>query len=88
MSKVDVIRRYIGSEDFYDLNGTEMLSKILAAMDEYAQEQVKLFAMPAVVKQRELLRSYNKFVNEKCLLAGGILSDFEIEKFEKTQDYE
>jgi hypothetical protein len=36
-----------------------------------------------VSQQRELLRSYNKFVNEKCLLAGGVLSDFEIEKFEE-----
>lgn len=48
MSNVDIIRKHIGSDDFYDLNGTEMLSKILAAMDEYAQEQVKLFAIPDV----------------------------------------
>lgn len=48
MDKVDIIRKYIGSSDFYDLNGTEMLSKILEAMEEYAQEQVKLFTTPDI----------------------------------------
>lgn len=65
MSKVDIIRRHIGSDDFYDLNGTEMLSKILAAMDEYAQEQVKLFAIPDVSQQRELLLAFERYA-AKC----------------------
>lgn len=41
MSKVDIIKKHIGSDDFYDLNGTEMLSKILASMEEYAEEYYK-----------------------------------------------
>jgi len=48
MSKVDIIRKHIGSDNFYDLNGTEMLSKILAAMEEYSQEQVKNLTIPRV----------------------------------------
>ncbi len=40
-------------------------------------------SLHSVSQQRELLRSYNKFVNEKCLLADGTLSNFEIEKFEE-----
>jgi len=49
MNKVEIIRKHIGSDDFYDLNGTEMLSKILAAMDEYAEQQVKNLNIPAVI---------------------------------------
>lgn len=41
MYKVDIIRKHIGNDDFYDMNGTPLLTKILAAMDEYAQQQVK-----------------------------------------------
>lgn len=41
MNKIDILRKHIGSDDFYDLNGTEMLNKILAAMDEYAEEKTK-----------------------------------------------
>ena len=51
MNKVNIIRKHIGSDDFYDLNGTEMLSKILAAMDEYAEQQVKNLNIPAVINQ-------------------------------------
>ncbi len=40
-------------------------------------------SLHSVRHERELLRSYNKFVNEKCLLADGTLSNFEIEKFEE-----
>ena len=43
----------------------------------------KALTLYGVSQQRELLRSYNKFVNERCLLAGGVLSEFEIKKFEE-----
>lgn len=36
MHKVDVLRKHIGADDFYDLNGDPLLTKILEAMDEYA----------------------------------------------------
>lgn len=39
MNKVDIIKKHLGSDDFYDLNGTQMLSDILEAMDEYARHQ-------------------------------------------------
>lgn len=48
MDKVDIIRKHIGNDDFYDMNGTPLLTKILAAMDEYAQQQVKNCSIPAV----------------------------------------
>lgn len=50
MDKVDIIRKHIGNDDFYDMNGTTLLTKILAAMDEYAQQQVKNCSIPAVSK--------------------------------------
>ena len=59
---------------------------------EYVQYEVRNLIKEAVNKQlrlcivsqqRELLRSYNKFVNEECLLAGGILTDYEIKKFKE-----
>ena len=46
-------------------------------------ELMEAFVLYRVSQRSELLRSYNKFVNEECLLAGGILSDYEIEKFEE-----
>ncbi|MFW5847288.1 MAG: hypothetical protein ACOCVF_00015 [bacterium] len=49
MDKVDIIRKHIDSDDFYDLNGTEMLSKILIAMDEYAEQQLKNFNLHSVM---------------------------------------
>lgn len=54
MDKVDIIRKHIGNDDFYDINGTSLLTKILSAMDEYAQQQVKNCSIPAVVGQSEL----------------------------------
>ena len=48
MDKVDIIRKHIGNDDFYDMNGTPLLTKILAAMDEYAQQQVKNCSIPDV----------------------------------------
>lgn len=48
MDKVDIIRKHIGNDDFYDMNGTPLLTKILAAMDEYAQQQAKNCSIPAV----------------------------------------
>ena len=68
MSKVDIIKKHIGSEDFYDLNGTETLRKILAAMDEYAQEQVKLFAIPDVINRRELLIDFIAYIDNNLEL--------------------
>ena len=55
MDKVDIIRKHIGNDDFYDMNGTPLLTKILAAMDEYAQQQVKNCSIPAVVGRSEQL---------------------------------
>ncbi len=43
----------------------------------------KILFLFGVSQRSEMLRSYNKFINEECLLGGGILSDFEIEKFEE-----
>ena len=37
MDKVEILRKHIGQDDFYDLNGTKLLSNILNAMDEYKQ---------------------------------------------------
>ena len=53
MNKVDIVRKYIGNDDFYDMNGTPLLTKILAAMDEYAQQQVKNCSMPDIVLRSE-----------------------------------
>lgn len=55
MNKVDIVRKYIGNDDFYDMNGTPLLTKILAAMDEYAQQQVKNCSMPDIVLRSEQL---------------------------------
>lgn len=48
MNKVDIVIKHIGNDDFYDMNGTPLLTKILAAMDEYAQQQAKNYSIPAV----------------------------------------
>jgi len=55
MDKVDIIRKHIGNDDFYDMNGTPLLTKILAAMDDYAQQQVKNCSIPAVSGRSEQL---------------------------------
>lgn len=55
MDKIDIIRKYIGNDDFYDMNGTPLLTKILAAMDEYAQQQVKNCSIPNIVLRSEQL---------------------------------
>ena len=49
MNKVDIVIKHIGNDDFYDMNGTPLLNRILAAMDEYAQQQVKNCSIPAVM---------------------------------------
>lgn len=36
IDKVDIIRKHLGEDNFYDLNGTKMLASILNAMEEYA----------------------------------------------------
>ena len=48
MNKVDILIKHIGNDDFYFMNGTPLLIRILAAMDEYAQQQVKNCSIPAV----------------------------------------
>ena len=53
MNKVNIVRKHIGNDDFYDINGTPLLTKILDAMDEYAQQQVKNCSIPAVSVVRE-----------------------------------
>ena len=60
MDKVDIIRKHIGNDDFYDINGTPLLTKILSAMDEYAQLQVNNCSIPAVVGQSEQLKCEHK----------------------------
>ena len=54
MDKVDIIRKHIGNDDFYDMNGTPLLTKILAAMDEYAQQQAKNCTIPLVSNSLDL----------------------------------
>ena len=49
MNKVDIIRKHIGNDDFYDMNGTSMLSNILNAMEEYKEQEVKNCSIPDVV---------------------------------------
>jgi len=77
-------------QEYLDCNGFEALTSFDGTkyyneetVISIALEVVKNCSIPNVSQRSELLRSYNKFVNEKCLLAGGILSDFEIEKFEE-----
>jgi ribosomal protein L29 len=41
MNKVDIIRKHIGSDDFYDINGTSMLTKILAAMEDFSEQEIE-----------------------------------------------
>lgn len=63
---------------------TKPREQIIAAVcANIAEEYAEQLLIQRVSQQRELLRSYNKFINEECLLAGGVLSDFEIEKFEE-----
>ena len=75
MDKVDIIRKHIGNDDFYDMNGTPLLTKILAAMDEYAQQQVKNCSIPDVrlslptdeeIKQKAFDFSYVFRDDEDC----------------------
>lgn len=81
MNKIDILRKYISSDDFYDLNGTKMLTKILKAMEEYAQQQVKLFAISDVSNSddyyahiEDALYSTNAFTTEESTnLANGIV---------------
>ena len=54
MNKVDIVIKHIGNDDFYDMNGTPLLTKILAAMDEYAQQQVKNCDIPLVSNSLDL----------------------------------
>jgi len=55
MNKVDIIRKHIGDDDFYDMNGTSMLTNILNAMEEYKEQEVKNCSIPDVSQQREQL---------------------------------
>lgn len=48
MDKVDIIRKHIGSDDFYEMNGTSLLSKILEAMEEYSQQQIANYSKPVI----------------------------------------
>ena len=48
MNKIDIVIKHIGNDDFYDMNVNLLLNRILAAMDEYAQQQVKNCSIPAV----------------------------------------
>ncbi len=43
----------------------------------------ELWNLHSVSQQRELLSDYNNFINNECVLAGGILTEFEIKKFQE-----
>ena len=67
MNKIDIIRKHIGNDDFYDINGTSLLIKILAAMDEYAHFVTK--------ELKSELKECKKILNDPDLLSeyiGGI----------------
>jgi len=49
-----LVKNYCG---FYDEGEAQEIDDISTVMEEYAQHQVKLFAIPDVNKQRELLLS-------------------------------
>lgn len=68
MDKVDIIRKHIGNDDFYDINGTPLLTKILSAMDEYAQQQVKNCSIPAVSGRSEQLCDFLEWYDEDLTL--------------------
>jgi hypothetical protein len=48
MNKVDIIRKHIGNDHFYDMNGTSMLTNILNAMEDYKEQEVKNCSIPNV----------------------------------------
>ena len=54
MNKVDIIRKHVGNDDFYDMNGTLMLTKMLNAMEEYHQEQLKNYSTSNVSMRAEM----------------------------------
>jgi len=59
MNKVDIVRNHIGNDDFYDINGTSILTNILNAMEEYKEQEVKNCSIPDVVWQSEQLKCDN-----------------------------
>lgn len=74
MDKVDIIRKHIGNDDFYDINGTPLLTKILLAMDEYAQQQVKTCSIPAVSGRSKQLCQFEqdeRYDSNTCKHCGG-----------------
>lgn len=64
MNKVDIIRKHIGNDDFYDMNGTSMLTNILNAMEEYKEQAVKNCSITDVVESA--CDDYVEGINMKC----------------------
>jgi len=84
LKNLDSLKEYIFDELIGEHKNTKDINEAINRYAErYHEIQLKLLGLHNVSQQRELLRSYNKFVNEKCLLADGTLSNFEIEKFEE-----
>lgn len=84
MDKVDIIRKHIGNDDFYDINGTPLLTKILSAMDEYAQQQVKNCSIPAVVGRSELLKAFVEWQIQGNTPYAGMFIDEHIRAYFKS----
>lgn len=49
MNKVDIIRKHVGDDEFYDMNGTSMLTNILNAMEEYKEQEVGNRSIPDII---------------------------------------
>ena len=83
MDRKDLLKKILElSLELKDAEGVQAMMCI-TDMENAVKDYEKQLRLYNVSQQRELLRSYNKFVNEKCLLADGTLSNFEIEKFEE-----
>ena len=52
-------------------------------LDAYVEKMKQALTLTDVSQQRELLSDYNNFINNECVLAGGILTEFEIKKFQE-----
>ena len=59
----------------------DSIEKLLIEFIE--QRLVKKLTLTDVSQQSELLSDYNNFINNECVLAGGILTEFEIKKFQE-----
>ena len=65
--------------------GTTINVSVWRFAEAYAErlKQGQSLPIDSVSQQRELLSDYNNFINNECILAGGILTEFEIKKFQE-----